>query len=624
MATKVILPKRTVDYLANGAPNGQRHEELKAASLQFRDAGINRGEAEAALRNRGTADGLKEHEIMKVVDWAYSLPKRSPIIVGNGNSEKQTYQRPRIEPPKPKQKTPIEKATWWLSGASMKQSDFEQRSQLKIPDSEKESCILFLEMLYEGADHLNVVCKFLKDDDKARPVGGGMIMSRDKWVEYVKEKGVPHSDAGAWFRPNPCKEKGSGKDGAISDSDIADFQFLMLESDVLTLELQFALFSRLKLPIAAVYLSGGSSAHALVRLGKKSAHDFSADALRITSALSSFGIDQANKNPSRLSRLPGAKRIIGAKEKDGAIQKLLWLNPAVKPLTESGMEAFELSLEIPAAEDKPFRNIVLDAVNRYEELFSNPGLHGTPTGLADFDYDTGGLKAGQMTVIAAETNGGKSTLALNIINGSLNRGFGVALFTMEMGNDEIADNLFAMNCKIDRGCFNTGRFTQGDMESMAGHTARIAAFKLWTYDDSILTVSEIRKRILALRMDGCISLAVVDYAQIVQPENFESPREQQVAAIARALCACAKDAAIPIIVLSQLNDEGKLRESRVIAHEAHNVLLIENKEHEFKMVLRVVKGRRIQKKDYELFYEPKFCRVASMSKTNHYDSYPAA
>ena len=617
MSRTIILPKRTLDYLAHGAANGQRHEELKAASVQFRDAGISRSEAERDLHARASADGLKESEISKVIEWAYNNQPREPITV----SRRTDFKRPTIKPSEPKKKTPKEKSDWWLRGASMTVEDFEQRSQLKISSSPKESCIQFLEMLYDGTDFVNVVCKFLKDEDedKARPVGGGKILTRDKWIEHIAKDGIPESKAGAWFRPNPTKESGSGKDGAVSDSDIASFRFLMIESDALPIETQLALFSRIKLPIAAVYLSGGSSAHALIRLDKTSAHDFSTDALRITSALSDFGIDQANKNPSRLSRLPGAKRIIGASDKAGTVQRLLWLNPAVKPLTPQGLEAFELSLEIEANEEKPFRSIVMDAVGRYEDLHANPGMTGTPTGIFEFDTDTGGLKPGQMTVIAAETNGGKSTLALNIINAVLVRGMGAALFTLEMGNDEICDNLFAMNCGVNRSCFNTGRFTEYDMKAMVEQTPRIAKFKLWTYDDSILTVSQIRKRILALKADSCISLAVIDYAQIVLAENLDSPREQQVAGIARGLCACAKDAKIPIIVLSQLNDEGRLRESRVIAHEAHNVLLIENKEQEQRMKLRVVKGRRIQKKDYELFYEPRFCRIGSITRGRNED-----
>lgn len=400
------------------------------------------------------------------------------------------------------------------------------------------------------------------------------------------------------------------------DSDILAHRFLLLESDVLPLPVQMALFSKLKLPISTAYFSGGMSIHCLVNIGCKSAQEFSEKALRITSALKPFGIDQANKNPSRLSRLPGAIRIIGAPDPLGCEQKLLWLNPAAQPLTDEGLESFENSLTFPAVEEKPFRSITLEAIARYEELNSNPGKRGVPTGMDDFDNDTGGLHPGQMTVIAAVTNGGKSSLVLNMLNAALHKGHGAALFSLEMMNDEIADILFSMNCRIDRNHFNTGRFTNDEMVSMTGNVQRLAALKLWTFDQSSLTAKEIRTRILALKTEGLIDLAIVDYAQIVTPENYDLSREQQVAGIARALCACAKDAKIPILVLSQLNDEFKLRESRVISHEAHNVLYIENHENEGKLIMKVVKGRRIRKKDYTLFYEPKFCIIGSMAKTD--------
>lgn len=605
---EIILPKRTTGYLAAGAANGQRHTECKAAALQLRDAGISQSEAESTLVDRGERDGLKREEVVKVVAWAYSKPAREPIVVGTSSS----FCPVTITPPKAAPRSPLDTAKWWLNGATMAQDAFVSRSQLPIPPDARNALVAFLEMLYEGTDKVNVVCQLIEEGGKARPCGGGKVLTRDEWLKWISGKGIPQSKAGAWFRPNPC-QAGSGKDGAIMDSDILSHRFLLLESDTLPLPVQFALFAKLKLPIAAAYLSGGSSVHCLVNLSCASEKEFSAAAVKIMALLKPMGIDPANKNPSRLSRLPGATRIIGAVDTAGTEQKLLWLNPAAKPLTPEGLEAFELSLTFPAVEDKPFKKIIQDAISRYEELASHPGLTGVPTGLADFDRDTGGLQKCQMTVIASESNGGKSSLAANILNGALHAGHGAALFTLEMGNDEIADLFFAMNCQVDRNHFNTGEFTEMEMVRMVGESKRIANLPLWTYDESSLTVAQIRQRILALKSENLISLAVVDYAQIVTPGNLNVNREQQVAGIARALCACAKDAKIPIIVLSQLNDEMKLRESRVMSHEAHNVIMIENKEAEGKMILHVIKGRRIRKRDYNLAYEPVFCRIKSLA-----------
>lgn len=549
-------------------------------------------------------DDVTDRELTDIIAWS-EKQSLSPSVLLLGN-------RPnfKIQPKPVKQRSPLEHAQWWLSGLTMDREPFVVLSQLPIPNVRPVALSLALEMLWLGTDNLNIVCQFLEEGGKAKPHGPGRILSRDKWIEYLNAKGVPESKAGAWIRPNPCKPQGSGTAGAVNDSDIVAWRYLLVESDVLPLSVQLALFNRLKLPISAVIMSGGVSAHAWVRLDAKSEESFSDSARRILAALAPFGIDQANKNPSRLSRLPSAHRIIGGV--DGGMQSLLWLNPARPAITSDDIAAFEDSLLIPAIEEKPFKRMVKEALVRYEELTANKGKIGIQTGFADFDRDTGGLMPGQMSVVAGETNSGKSTVALNIINGALSNGHGVALFTLEMSHEEIVDMMFSVNCRIDRNHFNTAEWTELEMSAMVRNLKPLSELPLWIYDESMMTADAIRKRILALKSENKIKLAVVDYCQIVSATGGDN-REQEVSQIARTLCSIAKDAKIALVVLSQLNDDRKLRESRVIGHEAHNIFLLENKETENKMIFKVVKGRRIQKKDYELYYDAIHCRIASLS-----------
>ncbi len=606
-----FIPPETARKLAEEYPKGTRHKAKMDIAIPLIGNGMSPSDVFAVLRNKFPE--ASEAEITNVIAWATN---KSPTPSIPTAAPRFQFSRPMLQNPPETRRSPLEHAQWWLSGRTMAADAFSKLSQLPIPDSRTESLKLALEMLYEGHENLNIVCAFMEEGGKAKPHGPGRILTRDKWLEYVDSKGVPDSRAGAWVRPNPCADKGTGASGAVTDSDITAWKYLLIESDVLPIDVQLALFSALKLPIAAVIMSGGISAHAWVRIDANSCDEFKESARKILSALMPFGIDQANKNASRLSRLPEAKRII-AGAGDG-VQRLLWLNPAKNALTHPELKAFESSLEIPAIEEKPFQQVVRDAVARYEEAAANQGKLGTLIGFRQFDLDNGGLHPGQMTVIAGETNSGKSSVAINIVNNVVTAGDGVALFTLEMGKDEIADLLFAINCSVERNHFNTGAFSSGEIERMTTNAKRMQQFKLWIYDESVMTAANIRKRILALKAENKIKMAVIDYAQIVSPEAGDN-REQQVAQIARTLCATAKDAKIAMIVLSQLNDEGKLRESRVIAHEAHNVILLENKEDEQQMVVKVVKGRRIQKKDYTLRYENTFCRLSEMQRIDRAD-----
>jgi hypothetical protein len=183
--------------------------------------------------------------------------------------------------------------------------------------------------LYGKNDYINIVTDFTVEENdgeqKANPSGAGKTLLRDEWLHYIRDRGTPQSEAGAWIRPNPVKQRGSGKEGAVCDDDITSCRFTILESDVLAVDLQISLWARLPLPVAAVIKSGARSVHAWVMLNCLTAEEYNAKVDRIYTLLARFGLCQNNKNPSRLSRLPGSQREIG-KRGDGA-QRLIYLNP---------------------------------------------------------------------------------------------------------------------------------------------------------------------------------------------------------------------------------------------------------------------------------------------------------
>jgi len=244
--------------------------------------------------------------------------------------------------------------------------------------------------------------------------------------------------------------------------------------------------------------------------------------------------------------------------------------------------------------------LVHAACNRYEELSHQRWDTGTKMGFGSFDRVAGGLKPGQMTVVAAETGGGKSTFALNVVNHVLTNHGRVLLFTMEMDRHEIIDILMAINARVNRNGFNTGKFNPGEVERMTVHGPRLGRFPLVIDDRPAPTASDIAASMAGTGSD--VRLVVIDYIQLVAPFDVKESREQQVAGIARALRAAAKTNKVPMLVLSQLNDEGKLRESRAIGHEAHIVMMISTEGDA--MTAKIVKGRGVPKIVFTMDYTP--------------------
>ena len=183
---------------------------------------------------------------------------------------------------------------------------------------------VLVEALYAPGESVNFVTAFEAATEKsgqvkARPVGRGVTLERHALVARFRKGGSDSDRGGAWLRMNPVDDCG------VADVNVTAFRFALLESDLLPAELQLSLFAKLPLPIAAMMTSGGRSIHAWVRVDAPDADAYRATVAEMLTILARFGIDGKNKNPSRLSRLPGAKREIGAAG-DG-VQRLLYLNP---------------------------------------------------------------------------------------------------------------------------------------------------------------------------------------------------------------------------------------------------------------------------------------------------------
>ena len=271
-------------------------------------------------------------EIGNVIRWAMAHnPQPSH---GNGadlhaaaNFRDRFFHRP---PAKPKPNAAAKLLQGWLNGRSVTEEDLYAESPVK-PDRNDfaHNALIVMECLYSDHDCLNIVCDHrVNDHGKANPHGPGKILPSCRWCEWFHKKGVPQMKAGAWLRPNPVREAGTGFGGAIMDADVVAPRFLLLESDSLPFELQLAAIASFRLPVAAVLTSGGASYHAWVHLNCHDLEEYGEQAERILRAVGKFGFDTANKNPSRLSRLPGAIRQV--KPQGDGKQRLLYLNPSPK------------------------------------------------------------------------------------------------------------------------------------------------------------------------------------------------------------------------------------------------------------------------------------------------------
>jgi hypothetical protein len=116
--------------------------------------------------------------------------------------------------------------------------------------------------------------------------------------------GDPDKNAGAWIRLNPLDGNG------VKNDNVAEFKYALVESDSIPVQLQNEIYHKLELPIAALTFTGGKSLHAIVKVDAKNYPQYKerVDYLYDIMQKNGLKIDKQNKNPSRLTRLPGFER----------------------------------------------------------------------------------------------------------------------------------------------------------------------------------------------------------------------------------------------------------------------------------------------------------------------------
>jgi hypothetical protein len=184
---------------------------------------------------------------------------------------------------------------------------FEPTAEAKpLPtDLAETTPIDFLRRLYKPGE---LIC-ITWPDGNGKPTQDD-IWTVNEWAQLFAGQIKPEdlqTDQGIWFCVNPLK--GGMDSPGRTNENVADFRYALVESDKGALEEQYANLINSGLPLAAVYTSAGDSVHGLVRIDAENADEYKARVAQVYEYCTKMpGLDPANKNPSRLSRLPGAMR----------------------------------------------------------------------------------------------------------------------------------------------------------------------------------------------------------------------------------------------------------------------------------------------------------------------------
>ena len=182
---------------------------------------------------------------------------------------------------------------------------------------------------------------------------------------------------------------------------------------------------------------------------------------------------------------------------------------------------------------------------------------GLKTGFDIVDEYTGGLKPGEMFILAARPSIGKTSLALNIIRNVATgpNGVPVAFFSLEMTEGQIVRRLLCTQAGVPEAVFWNRQFDPRNITQLTGAAAVLKEAQIYIDPTGGLSIAELRAKARRMKMVHNIELAVIDYIGLMTTGQRSENRQAEIQQISGAIKKLAKELQIPFLVLAQLNRE---------------------------------------------------------------------
>ena len=212
------------------------------------------------------------------------------------------------------------------------------------------------------------------------------------------------------------------------------------------------------------------------------------------------------------------------------------------------------------------RTLLPGVIDQIDEWHNNPDkLRGLPTGFTDFDKLTGGLRPGDLVIVAGRPSMGKTTLAVNMAEyAAVHPGTkaSVAIFSMEMPAEQVITRMLAAIGGVPLNSLRSGRISDDDWVRITGATSQLSEARIFVDETPALNPTELRARARRVKREHGLDLVVVDYLQLMQVPGTQENRATEIAEISRGLKTLAKELQVPVIALSQLNRAVEQREHK--------------------------------------------------------------
>lgn len=214
---------------------------------------------------------------------------------------------------------------------------------------------------------------------------------------------------------------------------------------------------------------------------------------------------------------------------------------------------------------KPIKDVLIEVYDNIEKLHhAKDDVTGIPTGFRDLDRITSGFQKSDLIIIAARPSMGKTAFALNIAqNVAINTDENVAIFSLEMGAEQLVQRMLCAEGNIDSQRLRTGKLEQEDWGKLTMAMGSLSHAGIFIDDSPGIRVSDIRSKCRRLKQEHGLGMVIIDYLQLIQgSERLRENRQQEVSEISRSLKSLARELEVPVIALSQLSRSVEQRQDK--------------------------------------------------------------
>jgi replicative DNA helicase len=192
-------------------------------------------------------------------------------------------------------------------------------------------------------------------------------------------------------------------------------------------------------------------------------------------------------------------------------------------------------------------NAFLDASKR---------IKGISTGFLKFDEMTGGLREGELFILAARPAMGKTAWALNVaqhVATNSKNPKAVAVFSLEMSRESLLTRMICAAARVDQQRFRAGYLNQDERRALQEALHRIVEAPLYLDDTAGTNLMDVHSKLRRLQAEQDLGLVIIDYLQLMQGRGRFENRVQEISSLSRGMKLMSKELRVPFLVLSQLS-----------------------------------------------------------------------